>query len=506
MLPTRILMLNAMLLILSLSSRVLGTWCVSPSSQRQPQFSASAPVLSVSPSSQRQPQFSASAPGLSVSPRSERQPQFSASALVLSVSPRFLSQLESTGSEEGDSLKVRIFCHNIPDLVKKQRKLCLKHPDVMVSVGQGAKIGVRECQHQFQNHRWNCSTVQRDASVFGRNLVEGGSREAAFVYAVSSAAVAYTVSRSCSKGELDTCHCDHRIKQGDPIVKARHTRHLRRGAGEAGKPLSPDFAWGGCSENVRYGTTFARRFVDAREKDNGTSRHRDPKSLMNLHNNRIGRQAVRKHLRLQCKCHGVSGSCTLQTCWLALTEFRRVGDYLRRKYDTAIEVTMNQDIHKGPELVATANQSPRRSVTRRFHIPKQSDLVYLDVSPDYCNPVEGHPGIGGRECNRTSRGADSCDTLCCGRGYDTSPVLVTTRCRCRFHWCCRVECQQCNEWREIHTCKGESDVVQKLPILRRTSTRRSGRRRGRDYPTVACSVTTRIDLPVVPVKLQTSRH
>ncbi|CAG0909381.1 unnamed protein product [Cyprideis torosa] len=65
----------------------------------------------------------------------------------------------------------------------------------------------------------------------------------------------------------------------------------------------------------------------------------------------------------------------------------------------------------------------------------------------------GHPGIGGRECNRTSRGADSCDTLCCGRGYDTSPVLVTTRCRCRFHWCCRVECQQCNEWREIHTCK-----------------------------------------------------
>lgn len=47
---------------------------------------------------------------------------------------------------------------------------------------------------------------------------------------------------------------------------------------------SPDqFQWGGCGE-AAYGARFARRFLDARELE------ADARSLMNLHNNRVGRK------------------------------------------------------------------------------------------------------------------------------------------------------------------------------------------------------------------------
>ena len=68
----------------------------------------------------------------------------------------------------------------------------------------------------------------------------------------------------------------------------------------------------------------------------------------------------------------MSGSCSLRTCWLALSDFRRTGDYLRKKYNTAIEVTMNQD---GTGFTV-ANKA--------FRKPTKNDLVYFENSPDYC--------------------------------------------------------------------------------------------------------------------------
>ena len=54
--------------------------------------------------------------------------------------------------------------------------ICSLYQDAMVVLGQGALEGVHECQHQFRNHRWNCSTLDRDASVFGKVLLKGESR------------------------------------------------------------------------------------------------------------------------------------------------------------------------------------------------------------------------------------------------------------------------------------------------------------------------------------------
>ncbi|CAF87867.1 unnamed protein product, partial [Tetraodon nigroviridis] len=49
-------------------------------------------------------------------------------------------------------------------------------------------------------------------------------------------------------------------------------------------------------------------------------------------------QAVYNLANVACKCHGVSGSCSLKTCWLQLADFRRVGEFLKEKYDSAAPI------------------------------------------------------------------------------------------------------------------------------------------------------------------------
>ena len=57
-------------------------------------------------------------------------------------------------------------CARIKGLSTGQEKLCMLYTDHMVHVGRGARNGIGECQFQFRNHRWNCTTV-KDTTVFG---------------------------------------------------------------------------------------------------------------------------------------------------------------------------------------------------------------------------------------------------------------------------------------------------------------------------------------------------
>ncbi|KAM9410313.1 protein Wnt-2b-like [Pholidichthys leucotaenia] len=288
----------------------------------------------------------------------------------------------------------------------------------MQTISKGAKEWIKECQYQFRHHRWNCSTLDRDHTVFGKVMLRG-SREAAFVYAISSAGVVYAITRACSQGELKICNCDSR-KRG-------------QASDDRGK-----FDWGGCSDNIHYGISFTKDFVDARERAG-----KDGQALMNLHNNRCGRMAVKRFMKLECKCHGVSGSCSLRTCWLAMSDFRRTGDYLRKKYNSAVEVTMNQD---GAGFVVA---------DKNFKGSTRNELVFVEKSPDYClmDSKTGSLGTEGRECNKSSRGTNSCEVMCCGRGYDTKRKKKVTKCECKFKWCCDVECKYCEDIVDVHTCK-----------------------------------------------------
>ncbi|XP_017002439.2 protein Wnt-5 isoform X1 [Drosophila takahashii] len=166
------------------------------------------------------------------------------------------------------------------------------------------------------------------------------------------------------------------------------------------------------------------------------------RSLMNLHNNEAGRRAVIKKARITCKCHGVSGSCSLITCWQQLSSIREIGDYLREKYEGATKVKINK---RGRLQIKDL----------QFKVPTAHDLIYLDESPDWCrNSHALHwPGTHGRVCHKNSSGLESCAILCCGRGYNTKNIVVNERCNCKFHWCCQVKCEVCTKVLEEHTCK-----------------------------------------------------
>ena len=157
-------------------------------------------------------------------------------------------------------------------------------------------------------------------------------------------------------------------------------------------------------------------------------------------------QAIKRTLMLSCKCHGVSGSCSIRTCWKELPEFRAVGDHLKKKYLRAVMVdAQNGQLRKG-------NSAQRRDERDILQISKQH-LVYLEASPDFCKRSRyGGLGTIGRSCSKPEvRTADnrweakSCNRLCksCGLKVKSITATETTTCNCRFQWCCQVVCDTC---------------------------------------------------------------
>ncbi|GAB6022554.1 Protein Wnt-4 [Chamberlinius hualienensis] len=308
-------------------------------------------------------------------------------------------------------------CEKMTGLITRQVRICKRNLDMMNSVGSGAQRAIDECQYQFSTRRWNCS-LSDDSRLFSK-VISVGTREAAFVHSLAAAGVAHAVTRACSSGEIQRCGCDRTV----------------RGISPSG------FQWSGCSDHVGYGTAFSRTFVDARDKKASKT---DSRAMMNLHNNEAGRKILEQNMQIECKCHGVSGSCELKTCWKSMPSFRKVGEILKEKFDGATEV----------EERKVGSRRTLAPINSQYKSPTDVDLVYMDTSPDFCERDKrtGSLGTQGRICNKTSKAVDGCDLMCCGRGYKTSSQTVYERCRCKFYWCCYVKCKKCVRTVEIHTC------------------------------------------------------
>lgn len=117
-------------------------------------------------------------------------------------------------------------------------------------------------------------------------------------------------------------------------------------------------------------------------------------------------------LNTDCKCHGVSGSCTMKTCWHSLPHFREVGKALMRKYWKARSVAATA-VTGGVNQRTSGKRSSRRlrlklrlARSTVAEEPKITELVYLEQSPNYCDRDFGTGSLGtyGRSCNRTSVG------------------------------------------------------------------------------------------------------
>jgi wingless-type MMTV integration site family, member 1 len=210
-------------------------------------------------------------------------------------------------------------------------------------------------------------------------------------------------------------------------------------------------------------------------------------------------------MRRECKCHGMSGSCAVKTCWMRLPSFRVIGDRLKDRFSGASKVMVsnagsmrnnNAPLSNRASSGANLNNPSIRGHSRnsRTHhrsnyrgahsllntaiggqvggksgkynfqlkpvnpdhkVPGITDLVYFEPSPSFCdrNPKLGIAGTKGRRCNETSIGMDGCDLMCCGRGYFEQKITVRERCECIFRWCCEVECKTCERTKTIYTCK-----------------------------------------------------
>ncbi|KAF7995507.1 hypothetical protein HCN44_006614 [Aphidius gifuensis] len=358
----------------------------------------------------------------------------------LGVEPRFAVGTENSPGGPADSVSqigagvigpasAERNCKN-SHLTVKQQGICSRSPQILQAVSAGARLAIEECQHQFHSARWNCSiSMENPENIFGGVMLVN-SREAAFVYAISAAGVAFSVTRACSRGELTDCSCDNR-------VRARHPNNWQ---------------WGGCSEDIHFGEKLSREWSDGAEEpvkdgvdivgSKGLAGQ-----LMRKHDSEAGRRAVRSRMQRVCKCHGMSGSCSVRVCWRRLPAFRGAGTALAALHEGAALVRLAQ--RGGGKRPARLR--PARADLKR---PNKTDLVYLEDSPDYCerNLTLGIPGTRGRICNRTSPGLDGCTLLCCGRGYQTRIRDVTEKCKCRFVWCCQVQCDMCRHTREEHIC------------------------------------------------------
>ena len=92
-----------------------------------------------------------------------------------------------------------------------------------------------------------------------------GTREAAYMHAITAAGLSHIFSKGCSLGKFKRCGCD------ESKVGSEKT-----------------FTWGGCSQDIVTGNAYSKRFTDAEERLNVTKY-----SLMDQHNHQVGRKVSR---------------------------------------------------------------------------------------------------------------------------------------------------------------------------------------------------------------------
>jgi hypothetical protein len=165
---------------------------------------------------------------------------------------------------------------------------------------------------------------------------------------------------------------------------------------------------------------------------------------------------ILKTMRQVCKCHGVSGSCSVKVCWKVMPEFRTIAHQLLNRYNQASHIKETKPAAKRVQKLLILNRRSAASSTSDSAVSTvnyKDNLVFLDKSPNFCKRDKYLDTVGthGRICSLTTEAAkasasiDSCEYLCCGRGYYSKVVETEEECECEFQWCCSVKCKKCKK-------------------------------------------------------------
>lgn len=315
--------------------------------------------------------------------------------------------------------------------------------------------------------------------------------------ALFSAAVAHAVTKACSSNRLSSCSCQRNTNTDT------NTNYRNDDADDG--TTDNGFRWDRCSDNVEFGVNFAKQFIDSVELNWSVERMYTSysKSLMNLHNNEVGRKA-----RLLSLCYKIMSTLLTYVFhfkFIFSPPLLRVNDcswfprsrtpLFYNKYEGFpgnnklsfifhSQVVRESMRHRcgchgvsgscatricSQELLAfrfigaalrrkyeAAVQVKMKYIsTHHLLVPYKKEtsslthieLVYLQQSPSYCNLVSG------RRCKNKKASKGSCAVMCCGRGHRIKERTFLKNCRCKFIWCCKVTCQKCIHKQKIFTCK-----------------------------------------------------
>lgn len=89
-------------------------------------------------------------------------------------------------------------------------------------------------------------------------FVSTGTKEQALVYALTSAALTYTVARGCATARISNCGCSNHPDD----------------------PPNGNFKWGGCGDNIIFAYRFSRLFMEGSKRNsNQAERPKDSKGV-----------------------------------------------------------------------------------------------------------------------------------------------------------------------------------------------------------------------------------
>ncbi|XP_028409301.1 protein Wnt-4a-like isoform X2 [Dendronephthya gigantea] len=339
-------------------------------------------------------------------------------------------------------------------LDKEQKKICRRRTRFMKYVVTAAELARSECLRLAKYERWDCTGVLQ-APKFSKDL-RVGTRQAAFLHALSSAALVFAVTRSCAADKA--CDCG---KQPSRSLLDRYAEAVERK--NPGQPRKT-YRYEGCHDNIHTGLKFSKDFLDRREK-----RLKKPASrkILNLHNYDLGRKVVRESLNATCRCPGFGvGSCAQELCvQLLVVPFSKISEEIFDRYKQARLVTLS----KRNAVLKIKNNGNNE---RRARKVKSGEMAYLYGSRDFClpDPTNPHkkPGTRGRVCAQRLKfdarnlikfnpdlpdRFDVCGNLCCGRGYSIVNNTKKVNCRCRFstsRW--KLICTKCSVPATVSIC------------------------------------------------------
>ncbi|KAI6198266.1 Protein Wnt [Aphelenchoides fujianensis] len=317
-------------------------------------------------------------------------------------------------------------------LVNYQSRMCRRMPELMPIITKAAQQTVDVCQSAFKDQRWNCTNLRQAPAL--KSDLSRGTREQAFVYALSSAAITHQAAKAC---------------------------------------------WKGCSDNVAYGKRMSREWADAmwRKLPQFTVRKRKGEllpaikqktlpvmqSVLEFDGELLNEEPIASEGRTESSHESTqqrrwTNRHTTELvpqvplprsvdCWYTLPSLDVIAQQLKERYKLAHQIGQPQD--------STGSKSDARSARDPFNTKLEPELIFIRPSPSYCDESSewGSLGTRDRECTHNTTDSSSCENLCCGRGFNTQQIKLSEQCNCRFKYCCVVKCDVCERLVEKHYCK-----------------------------------------------------